>query len=51
MNRDGSNVASVLDRIAQRSPEAKKMIEEYLGKVVPGITGVDRKAVGPVETL
>lgn len=51
MNRDGGNVASVLDRIAQRSPEAKKMIEEYLGKVVPGITGVDRKSVGPVETL
>ena len=51
MNRDGGNVASVLDRIAQRSPEAKKTIEEYLGKVVPGITGVDRKSVGPVETL
>ena len=51
LNRDGSNVASVLDRIAQRSPEAKRMIEEYLGKVVPGITGVDRKSVGPVETL
>ena len=51
MHRDGCNVASVLDRIAQRSPEAKKMIEEYLGKVVPGITGVDRKSVGPVETL
>ncbi len=51
MNRDGGNVASVLDRIGQQSPEAKTMIEEYLGKVVPGITGVDRKSVGPVETL
>ena len=51
MKRDGGNVASVLNRIAQRSPEAKRMIEEYLGKVVPGITGVDRKSVGPVETL
>lgn len=51
MNRDGGNVASVLDRIAQRSPEAKRRIEEYLGKVVPGIAGVDRKPVGPVETL
>ena len=51
MNRYGSNVASVLDRIAQRSPEAKRVIEEYLGKVVPGIAGVDRKSVGPVETL
>jgi len=51
MNRDGGNVASVLDRIGQQSPESKTMIEEYLGKVVPGITGVDRKSVGPVETL
>ncbi len=51
MNRDGSNVASVLDRIAQRSPETKKMIDEYLGKVVPGITRVDRKPIGPVDTL
>ena len=51
MHRDGSNVASVLDRIAQRSPETKRMIEEYLGKVVPGVTGVNRKSVGPVETL
>ncbi len=51
MNRDGGNVASVLDRIARRSPETKRRIEEYLGKVVPGIAGVDRKPVGPVETL
>ena len=51
MNRDGSNVAGVLDRIAHRSPKTKKMIEEYLGKVVPGITGVDRKPLGPFDTL
>ena len=51
MNRDGSNVASVLDRIGQRSPEAKKRIEEYLGKIVPGITAVDRKSMGRCETL
>ena len=51
MNRDGSNVASVLDRIAQRSPDTKRMIDEYLGMVVPGITGVDRKSHGPLGTL
>ena len=51
MNRDGGNVASVLDRIGRRSPETKRMIEEYLGKVVPGISGVDRMSVGPVETM
>ncbi len=51
MEGDGSNVASVLHRIARRSPDAKTLIEEYLAKVVPGIKGVDRKAVGHLETL
>lgn len=51
MNRDGGNVASVLGRIAKGFPEAKRIIEEYLGRVIPGITGVDRKSVGAVEVL
>ena len=49
--RDGSNVASVLWSLDTRSPEFKRRIEEYLGKIVPGIAGVDRRAVGPRETL
>ena len=49
--RDGSNVASVLSLVKARSPEFKHKIEEYLGKIVPGIAGVDRKAVGTRETL
>ena len=51
MSHNGSNIASVLGRLAARSPGIKKRIEEYLGKVVPGITQVDRRAVGPKETL
>lgn len=51
LSHNGSNIASVLGRLAARSPGVKKRIEEYLGKVVPGITQVDRKAVGPRETL
>lgn len=51
LKRDGSNVASVLSNLATRAPELKSRIEEYLGKVVPGIAGVDRKAVGHKETL
>lgn len=49
--RDGRNIASVLANLTNRSPELKKRIEEYLAKVVPGIAGVDPKAVGPKETL
>lgn len=49
--RDGRNIASVLANLANRSPELKKRIEEYLAKVVPGVAGVDTKAVGPKETL
>lgn len=51
LKRDGSNVASVLSNLAKRSPSFKKRIEEYLGKVVPGVVGVDRRPVGPRETL
>ena len=49
--RDGSNVASVLSNLETRSPAYKQTIEEYLGKIVPGIAGVERKAVGTRETL
>ncbi|MYA63462.1 MAG: AAA family ATPase [Gemmatimonadetes bacterium] len=51
LSHNGSNIASVLGRLAARSPGVRRRIEEYLGKVVPGITQVDRKAVGPRETL
>ena len=49
--RDGSNVASVLSNLAGHSPDFKTRIEEYLGKVVPGITGVSPRLIGPRETL
>ena len=49
--RDGGNIASVLDQLASHAPETKRRIEEYLGKVVPGIRGVDTRVLGPKETL
>lgn len=49
--RDGSNITSVLGRIASSDEYAKKRIEEYLSTVVPGIRGVDVRVVGPKETL
>ena len=51
LKRDGSNLASVLSNLAAHSPEHKKRIEAYLGKVVPGVVGVDRRSIGPRETL
>lgn len=51
LKRDGSNAASVLSSLATRSPAFKERIEQYLGKVVPGIAGVDRRSVGPRDTL
>jgi predicted ATPase len=49
--RDGSNLASVLGQLVQHNPATKQRIEEYLSAVVPGITGVDIKQIGPKETL
>ena len=51
LKRDGGNLASVLANLRTRSPEIKKRVEEYLGKVVSGISGVDERSVGPKETL
>jgi predicted ATPase len=48
---DGSNIASVLAGLQHRAPDLKKRIEQYLAAVVPGIGGVDPKAIGPKETL
>jgi predicted ATPase len=49
--RDGSNITSVLAQLQQHNPSRKQRVEEYLSKVVPGVHGVDRKVVGPKETL
>lgn len=49
--RDGGNIASVVGQLAKSFPENKRRIEDYLAQVVPGVAGVDHKAVGPRETL
>ena len=51
LKRDGSNIASVLANLRSRSPAIKKRVEEYLGKVVSGVSAVDEQVVGPKETL
>jgi len=41
----------VLDQLSSHSKRTKKRIEEYLSKVVPGVYGVEKKVLGPKETL
>lgn len=49
--RDGSNLASVLGHLTANNLTLKRRIEEYLAKVVPGVSGVESKTIGPKETL
>jgi predicted ATPase len=51
LRRDGSNVASVLERLRRDKPAAKSRIEGYLGQIVAGVTAVDRRGLGAWEAL
>lgn len=48
---DGRNVASVVGRLARTHPERHRRIEEYLSKIVPGLSRVQRRQYGARETL
>jgi predicted ATPase len=47
----GENVASVIAHLTKAEPDAIGFITEYLQKVIPSVHGVERKAIGPMETL
>jgi len=47
----GENMASVIAHLERNAPEAMTIIQEYLQTVVPMVHGVERKQVGPMETL
>lgn len=51
MERDGSNLASVLGGLEQRSPGFKKRIDQYLGSIVPGVVKTGRWPTGTGETI
>ena len=51
LDRDGGNVASVLDRMQSDSPSDVERIGTYLASVVPGTRGVEPRTVGPRLTL
>ena len=47
LNRDGSNLASVLANLGSRKTD----VEEYLAAITPGVTGVDSRTMGTKLTL
>jgi hypothetical protein len=47
----GENIASVIGHLERSAPDALVQIQEYLQVVVPMIEGVERKQIGPMETL
>ncbi len=50
--RDGRNLASVIERLErEENIEVLQRIQDYLGRVVPGLTGFVSKQVSPKETL
>lgn len=51
LRRDGSNIASVLERLRRENPDIKKRIEEYLQQIVQGVSGVERIGLGSYETI
>lgn len=51
LHRDGRNIASILFRLQEHSPENKRTIEEYLAAVARGIVGVNPQRFGPEEGL
>ena len=51
LDRDGGNVASVLDRMKSQSPSDAGRIGDYLAKVAPGTSSVEPRTIGPKLTL
>lgn len=51
LNRDGSNLASVLGEIETHDAAAKERIEAYLRLIVPELRSIDRLRLGPRDTV
>lgn len=47
----GENIASVIGHLERVAPDRVATIKEYLQSVVPMVHGMERRAIGPMETL
>jgi predicted ATPase len=50
LRRDGSNLPGIL-RQMRAAPERLERVQEFLSKIVPGVTKVESVVLGPKETL
>ena len=46
LERDGGNLASVLARLGAASPERTEQLVRHLGRIVPGVIGVETRMFG-----
>lgn len=51
MRQAGENIASVIGHLERVAPERMQTIQEYLHSVAPMVHGVERRSIGPMETL
>ena len=51
LGQNGQNLASVLAALERRNSPRFDRIQRYLSKVTPGVEGVERIAIGNLETL
>ncbi|MEM6454167.1 MAG: AAA family ATPase, partial [Acidobacteriota bacterium] len=48
---DGSNLPSVVERVARESPDAWRDVVETVATITDGLVAIEREALGPYETL
>lgn len=48
---DGANIGAVLGNLEKRDPATVRSIEQYLEKILPGLTHLERYLVGSRETI
>jgi predicted ATPase len=51
LESDGSNLASVFERIGEERPEMRKRIEEYMQRIVPGLRGIGSETIKTFKLL
>lgn len=51
LNRDGSNIASVIRRLRRNDPDTMARLQSYLAVIAPGVEEVRAISLGPRETL
>jgi predicted ATPase len=51
MKPAGENIASVIGHLERVAPDQLQIVQDYLQTVVPMVQGIERKQIGPMETL